>query len=458
MPPRVKMICRETKKTGAILQHTWLWENVLYANKGLPAYLPLMIIVVIFLVAAIIESLLPTNDVSNYECYATVFWLGKSGLANLPAGQCTFLQQSVQFHSFPLEYPPFSLVLFSIPLIIPVISYPLGFGVTMALLVALIYWMLLRFGPHGSAPVFGLYLLFSSFATALTRFDIFPAGMTVLCLILGERKHWSLAYIVLAIAVLTKLYPIVLFPLLFVAEQNDRNAINVNPGPFHPRNILKDLWKIVLSFNKFQYKNSLIFLGLVAGITGLFGLLNFNGAALGSTAFFLARPFQVESSGSVFLWLASFWGIPISREFSFGSLNVLSPISDWVSQGSLFVLYSLYIVIVLMLVLKKFELKQAFLATLMVVLATSKVFSPQYLIWLVPLLAFSTNYRKPWLVLWGSISLVTDIIFPIFYIMTAWVNILNLPSMPGFMQVVACRNVIFVFTTLAYLFNWFSLR
>ncbi len=422
-------------------------------------FFPLIIILFIILVAALVELVLPASDMFRYGCYARVFWYGSNGLNGLPSGACQFLSQAVQFHTFPLEYPPLSLVVFSVPLVLPMVSYPLAFALTMAFFVGLIYWALLRYGPEDSAFTFAILLLLSAAATALTRFDIVPAGLTLLCLILADRKHFTLAYLVLGLGVLVKLYPIILLPLLFIAEQHQRGVFQIilpfsAKGPFWP-----GIWGVIRSIRKWYFANFLLFAGLVLGVTLLFGLLNFKGAVLGSSAYFLTRPFQTELMGGVLLWLASLFGVPVSWEFSFGSLNILSPIGDWVSQGSLLVFYASYLAIVLMLLLKKIDLKQAFLASLFIGLTTSKIFSPQYMIWLVPVLAYNRIQGKLWWYLWGGISLLTAIIYPGFYAMvTSTASLLNLPHIPGFLQVIASRNELFVFITLAYLFNWFNLR
>src|SRR5260370_28651747 len=88
----------------------------------------------------------------------------------------------------------------------------------MALPTVLIYWLLLRYGPRGSALVFALFMLIGAWATAEGRFDLVPAALTLLCVLAAERKHWTAAYIALAFGTLLKIYPILLLPALFIAE------------------------------------------------------------------------------------------------------------------------------------------------------------------------------------------------------------------------------------------------
>jgi hypothetical protein len=93
---------------------------------------------------------------------------------------------------------------------------------------------------------------------------------------------------------------------------------------------------------------------------------------------------------------------------------------------------------------------------LLLFVATGKVFSPQYLIWLIPLLAYVGAFDRFWLLCWGAISLLTTFIFAYLYSRVA--DPLLIPYIPGFVQTVSTRNALFVLLTLAYLFNWFQAR
>jgi hypothetical protein len=102
----------------------------------------------------------------------------------------------------------------------------------------------------------------------------------------------------------------------------------------------------------------------------------------------------------------------------------------------------------------KFDVVQASIALLLVFVATGKVFSPQYLIWIIPLLAYNGSFSRPWLVLWGSLSLLTTITYPFLFAQVG--DITQVASVPGFIEIVGLRNILMALVTLAFLFNWWN--
>ncbi|MGA2505542.1 MAG: glycosyltransferase family 87 protein [Anaerolineales bacterium] len=430
-------------------------HQVISARKGIIAYLPLIMAVGVLLTATMVGAYFVIPDVLNYQCYATAFWFGAQTSQLLPASQCQFIPQISQYHTLPLEYPPLTLFIFSLPLLVPVVNYTLMFALFMAVIVSFIYWLLLKYGPHGAGVIFAACLLVGCLATTLARFDMFPAALTLLCVIWAERKHWTLAYGALALGVLTKLYPIVLFPLLFLAEQRDRVGFFIPDQSIMLKTAPTVFLHSVRSMRSWCWKNGLMFIGLVLGVTACFGVLISKGA-FNSLSYLYFRPFQVESIGSVLLWLASLLGVPVERKNSFGSLNTLSPIAGGVSQFLVILLCMGYIFIVIQQWKGKMNFVQAFLAMLLVLVSTSKVFSPEYLLWLIPLLAYSaTGNRKLWLY-WGGISILTTLIYPIYYGVIANLNGSFLDS--GFLPVILLRDGLFVLLTIGYLFNFLNLR
>src|SRR5205807_357106 len=356
------------------------WDALLTRN-GIVAYLPIIVVCILMFCGASWQIFWPSTDAARYQCYALVFWLGSSATQILPASQCTFLHASTlvhaPFHTLPLEYPPLTLVIFSLSMLAPIPYYQLVFAMWMALTSALIYWLLLRYGPRGAALTFALYALVGAWATAEGRFDLVPAALTHLCILAAERKHWTSAYVALAIGVLLKIYPLLLLPALFIAEQRDAQRFYTPAHTLTLQTAPTELWRTLRGIVTWQWKNALIFFGILIGITGLFALLDFQGAVVSQISYFAHRPVQIESSGSTILWIAAQFGFPAHVEFTYGSLNVVSGLGNSVSLlfeiafvlGYLFTIWQQW--------RGKLDMVQSFVAILLVFIATGKVFSPQ---------------------------------------------------------------------------------
>ncbi len=425
------------------------------------AYLPIIFVTILMFCGASWQIFWTTTDAARYQCYALTFWLGKSALHMLPASQCLFLNSAAvpqgPFHMLPIEYPPLTLVLFSLALLSPIQDYQLLFALLMALTSVLIYWLLLRYGPRRSALTFALYALVGAWATAEGRFDLVPAALTLLCIIAAERKHWTAAYVALAFGTLLKLYPLMLLPALFIAEQQDTRHMYMPPaGNMALKTLPAELWRTLKGIGGWRWNNTLIFLALVIGITGIFALFDFQNAVVSQISYFTQRPVQIESSSSTILWIANAFGVAAHVEFTFGSLNIVSALEHAVASlfeaafvlGSIFAIWQQW--------RGKLDLLQTFIALHLVFIASGKVFSPQYLIWLMPLLAYASAIDSFWLLFWGSISLLTTIIYPYLYTRTPYVMLVQ--YVPGFIQTVAVRDILFVLLTLLYLFNLFNIR
>ncbi len=453
---------KEESVTKAIkTKKQWtMFRNALLAPQGIIAYLPIIAINMLMFYFTSWQFLWLNTDPARYQCYALTYWMGSVGAQLLPAVQCSFLHISTTvqppLHMLPLEYPPLTLIIFSVPIFAPLSYYQLFFAVFMALVSAYIYWLLLRYGPRGSALAFVFYIFVGVLALVQERFDLVPAACTLLCLIAAERKQWTTAYIALAFGFLIKIYPILFLPALFVAEQQDRQSIYIPEQPFSHKSLPVALWHTLLSTRRWHWKNTVLFFSLFLGITGFFAIFNLRGAILSQVSYFANRPLQVESIGSSLLWLGSLIGFPVHIEYTFGSINIVSALGGAVSYFSeiLFIvgyIYSLYLQW-----RGKLDVVQTCIALLLIFIATGKVFSPQYLIWIIPLLAYSGASDKIWLVAWGSLSLLTTIIYP--YLYTRVYDAAKIPYVPGFIQIVTARNMLFVFLTVAYLFNWFQMR
>jgi len=367
------------------------------------------------------------NDATRYQCYAIAFWQGEAGLhaqgldAN-PNSQCAFLANSsstiiVQkmqdrhlptflinlvvaqstsgpLHILPPEYPALTLVVFSLPILAPAQWYQVVFAFCMFIIAGVIYLLLRRYRSTGAAIAFAVYLVLGSWATALGRFDLVPAGLILGAVLLGVRSKWKWAFALLALATLLKLFPIILVVPFLIAQQMQS----------------KEKWFAWSRWSAFG-----LFVGICAVVTAVSLFLNV-ADTLFPINYFLNRPFQIESIPSTLLWLGGKAGRTVHWVFTYQSLNFLSSLSHVVSLLSIFLLVGGLLFTFWLQLRRKIDVPMACLITLLIIMITGKVLSPQYLIWVSPLVAYVGQAHWKWLVSWAGVSLLTLIIFPFMYV------------------------------------------
>ena len=290
----------------------------------------------------------------------------------------------VPYRDFRLEYPPGALPVFVVPSLTretrgDLDGYDRGFQTLMWLCGAgvLLGMAALLDGLGASAGRIAAALGFAALAplalgsVVLSRFDLWPAALTVGALALLVRGHRGLGFAVLGIATLTKLYPAVLLPL-FVA----------------------DVWR------RSGRRAALLSLGLFAGVVALgalpFVLLGPDGFAW-SLGRQLSRPLQIESLGSAFLLVAhQAFGLGITMRSGHGSQNLVGTGPD-VLAGFQTLLQAVALIGIWVWYARgpgdRERLVRASAATVCAFIALGKVFSPQFLIWLVPLVPLVRGRR-----------------------------------------------------------------
>ena len=391
------------------------------------------------------------TDPGKYECYATAFWHGVSALKALPVPeiQCRFITQppagtsfvtndtllhfmrtynvpswlisfvaaqspTQPLHALPHEYPLLTVIPFSFGLATSAHWYQVAFAIAMVLLAGVVYAMLRVWKSQRAAIAFALYMVVGCWATAAARFDIIPAGFTLGALLLAERGRWRWAYVLLAVATMFKFYPIVLVPAFFIAQQRSSYVFWYK-------------W----------WKGLDVFVLVCAALTTLSLLLSVEGT-LGPLGYFGDRPIQAESTAASILWLGSFFGFPLHYTATYGSLNMLSPLSSIVSPMTTLLLIVGLVYVCWLQWRGKIPLAVSLVLILLVVICTGKVFSPQYLLWIIPFVAYVGECNKRWLASWTGIGLLTTWIFP--YIYTETKVFLDVPTISTFNPAVFARN------------------
>ena len=396
------------------------------------------------------------NDATRYQCYGIAFWQGKTalvaqGLDNNAQSQCAFLdasssstlaqkmqarhfpsflvslvqsQSSTQaFHALPPEYPLLTLALFSPPLFASGLGYQVVFALLMIIVAAIIYLLIARYRSRPAAIVFAFYIAVGSWATALGRFDLVPAALTLAAVILAARAHWNWAYALIALATLLKFYPAIFIPILFIAQQKH----------------ISGSWKVWQ-----RWQGLALFVVLCAGVTLVSLLLNV-GNTLYPINYFLSRPIQVESLPGTLLWLGQFAHYPVQYIFTYQSLNFSSLLAHKVSLLSTFLLVVGLLYTFWLQWRDKLDLYTASLVTLLVVVILGKVFSPQYLIWITPFIAYIGKQNWKWVLSWGTVCALTTFVFPFNYI--------DIPHINHAYPAIIARDLIILGITLALLYQ-----
>ncbi len=396
------------------------------------------------------------NDATRYQCYGIAFWQGKAalsaqGLDTNAQSQCAFLNTSssatlaqkmqarhfpsflvslVQsqsttqaFHALPPEYPLLTLAIFSLPLFAAGLAYQVVFALLMILAAAIIYLLIAHYRSRPAAIMFAFYLAVGSWATALGRFDLVPACLTLGAVILAARARWNWAYVLIALATLLKLYPAVFIPLLFIAQQKH----------------ISGNWKVWQ-----RWQGLALFVALGAGVTLVSLLLNV-GNTLYPINYFLSRPIQVELFPGTLLWLGQFAHVPAQYIFTYQSLNFSSLLAHKVS---LLITFLLIVGLVYTFWLQwrgKLDIYTASLVTLLLVVILGKVFSPQYLIWITPFVAYIGKQNWKWVLSWGAVCALTSFVYPFNYV--------DIPHINHIYPAIIARDLIILGIALALLYQ-----
>jgi hypothetical protein len=387
----------------------------------------------------------PRTDAGKYQCYALVFWQGRNAVNVLPQEQCVFLtyyspnsiiegmkssmvpnriirlaesQNTTEaFRNLPFEYPLLSIVPFSLGLIAPTAWYQVAFALWMLLVAAIIYFILYKTRSTGAAIAFAFYLVIGNWGSAAARFDVVPAALILGSVLLAARRKWSWAFTLLALATMFKFFPVLLvFPFL-IAQQKQHS----------------EKW-----YSWRRWRALVLYCGICLMATLLSFSLNIANT-INPFLYFFNRPIQVESTAATALWIGNVFGYPFKIVQSYGSVNILSALNGNISLSSSVCLAAGLLYTFWLQWRGKLDIYTASMLTILIIIVTGKVFSPQYLIWIAPLVAFVGQANWKWLLAWGSVGLLTTWIYPNMYDL---VPLKYVPLLPTFYPVVFARDLL----------------
>jgi uncharacterized membrane protein len=337
-------------------------------------------------------------DVGGYYQYATLMAHGQ-----LP------------YRDFSLEYPPGALVLFYLPYMISsgLQGYGIAFSFEMLVFDLLGLLMVFEIGKKaGISPwisLIGYTLAVAAVGTiTVQRFDMAPAVMMLGAVYFFSRGNYKTAWAVLAIGTMTKLFPGLLAPLFLVYQWRRGGLRSVIPSLASFALVVVAISVPLLAISTHGY---------ISSFTVQSG-----------------RPLQLESTYSSLLLLGNSLGLLVAQPVQGSmSLNISSSLSGPLAQAS-FVFMGLGLLAVYGLYwrncikLKKEVsvpapegppladlLNYAFIA-IVVFLVASKVFSPQYMVWLCPLFPLvSGRFRSAVWLIFLTAACITWYIYPMRY-------------------------------------------
>jgi glycosyl transferase family 87 len=280
------------------------------------------------------------------------------------------LDGQVPYRDFDLEYPPAALPVFVLPALAREDDYSSAFELLMwaCAVAAIVALGLALAAVDASSP--RLYAAIGFLALAplalgtviLSRYDFWPGALAIGAVAAFVSRRERLGFGVLGLAVAAKIYPLVLLPLALV---------------WAARRGTRELW---------------IGLGCFVGVLALcfvpFLVLSAGGVAH-SIGTQLGRPLQIESLGASLLLAAEQLGLyDATVESSHGSQNLAGSLPD--TLAALLTAFQLVAVGMVWAVFATRDrgregLLAGSAAAVAAFVALGKVLSPQFLIWLLPL-------------------------------------------------------------------------
>ena len=276
------------------------------------------------------------------------------------------------------EYPPLTLLFFMIPrLVSPSLEvYHYVFAVFADLFVLVILYFGYRIGDMYSVDRRYVFVMIAAMTLGAhylisCRYDVIPAAFTVMGLYLYLSSRYSLAFLIMAVATMIKLYPALILLAMLI--------------PF----LLRKDWRML-------FMGVLVSLA-VCVLSELPFLIDNYQTAFAYLGYHSDRGIQVESLAASFLFLYNVL-VPgsVTIGFSFGSHNLEGPAADALVPFMNYILIASILAIIVFTVLRlhrsgnKDNLFGIVCITaellLMAFVIFGKVYSAQYMIWIIAII------------------------------------------------------------------------
>jgi hypothetical protein len=310
------------------------------------------------------------------------FWVTDTGLYQR-YGDAVLLRGEVPYRDFRLEYPPAALPVFLLPSLAhggDSAAYSRWFDREM-----FVCWCLVLLGVALVSRSWLPLLVVAATPVVLgpvvySRFDEWPTALAVLALAAFVRRRLRLSAVLLAAAIAAKLWPAVLLPVFAV-------RLGRRYGAAYAAGVLV----------------------VAAAIFAPFAALG-PGGVWHSFHQQLFRPLQIESLGGAALIAAHHvFGLHVHVVSTYGSQNL----SGGLAHVAQVVLTVLLIASLLLIWIFGRDVVVSSAACVAALLAFGKVFSPQFMLWIVPFAALVPGLAVPALLVLSL--LLTQTWFPRYY-------------------------------------------
>jgi uncharacterized membrane protein len=308
----------------------------------------------------------------------------------------------IPYRDFTVEYPPLALLLLLIPRLFSanIAGYADGFAILMLAFNLLGLYFASRLSRllktnHFLTSVIYTFSFFIIGDIAINRFDVVPAVLSLAAIYYFLKGGDKTAWFVLALGVLTKLYPAVLAPLFIISYLRGKEY--------------KPLLKNLAIFAGTGLVAVLPF--LIASPEGFWGFINFHSE----------RGLQLESGYASLLMLTEMLGLTkVEIVLAYSSVDVWAPASDfllsisnYVAIAAVFACYVFYYRANPTKERDPAKLAGFSVGVLSVLMVTTKIFSTQFVIWLFPLIfLIGGRMRHPAWISFGIIALLSQYIYP----------------------------------------------
>ena len=317
---------------------------------------------------------------------------------------------------FSVEYPPLALICIIIPALLAqyIGNYALCFRLEMFLFDLSLFLLLshvcrhlLRCREEETKGVLSLYVVLTALCYHILydRFDLVIAFLFLVILFFVATKRFLGGYVLIFVGLFVKFVPLLVLPIALMCELRAQRS-----------------WKALC-------RNVLI-AGAGAAALVMTAVAVFGPAVQRCISYHSHRGIHIESLYSSLVLLTTFFGKSATVNHEYGAYHITSSFTPILTIVSPFLLAGVSLVTYMIIwrgvkAFQSYETERlnsfitlSFLSILGAFFITSRVFSPQFLLWVFPLVSLVTprmRNMRTFIILWAAIVLFTTTLFPFDY-------------------------------------------